>query len=258
MNDDMIPVGKATNIIGKRYGKLTVLYRVKPPKTTTTKKPKSFWKCQCDCGNLCIVPIDRLNSGNTKSCGCLSKQKASERFLIDMVGQKFGKLTVIERDLKNPHVQGTYWFCQCECGNPNFESVNGVRLRQGKKIQCSLCQPRSKGEEQIKEILLNNNISFVQEKTFDDCRFPETNRLARFDFYVNNQYLIEFDGRQHIEETSGKCKNWWGLEYNRLHDSYKNQYCQEHDIPLIRIPYSKINFIKLEDLILETTKYRKI
>ena len=36
--NDMIPVGKATNIIGKRYGKLVVLYRVEPPKTITTKK----------------------------------------------------------------------------------------------------------------------------------------------------------------------------------------------------------------------------
>ena len=43
--NDMIPVGKATNIIGKQYGKLVVLYRVEPPKTITTKKPKSFWKC---------------------------------------------------------------------------------------------------------------------------------------------------------------------------------------------------------------------
>ena len=55
--------------------------------------------------------------------------------------------------------------------------------------------PRSKGEEQIKEILLANKISFIQEKSFDDCRFPDTNRLARFDFFVENKYLIEFDGR---------------------------------------------------------------
>lgn len=60
----------------------------------------------------------------------------------------------------------------------------------------------------IKEILLENNIPFEQEKTFDNCRFPDTNKKARFDFYVNNTYLIEFDGRQHIEPTTGDKSNW--------------------------------------------------
>ena len=55
--------------------------------------------------------------------------------------------------------------------------------------------PRSKGEETIKNILLKNNILFEQEKTFEDCRFPKTNRKARFDFFVENKYIIEFDGR---------------------------------------------------------------
>ena len=148
--------------------------------------------------------------------------------------------------------------CKCDCGNPQLESVSGDRLRNGSKTQCSLCMPRSKGEEQIKEILLANKISFIQEKSFDDCRFPDTNRLARFDFFVGNKYLIEFDGRQHIEETTGNRSNWWSLSYVQGHDKIKNDYCQLNNIPLIRIPYSKINFIKIEDLKLETTKYRVV
>lgn len=256
--NDMIPIGKATNIIGKRYGKLVVLYRVEPPKTITTKKPKSFWKCQCDCGNLCVVSIDRLNNGSTQSCGCISREKASERFMIDMVGQKYGKLTVIERDPQKSNSGRVHWLCKCDCGNKKLESIDGMKLRQGKKLQCSLCQPRSKGEEQIRDILTINNISFIQEKSFDDCRFPDTKRLARFDFYVNEQYIIEFDGRQHIEPTTGSKANWWSLEYVQGHDKIKNDYCKENNIPLIRIPYTKVNFIKLEDLLLETTKYRKI
>ena len=34
--------------------------------------------------------------------------------LIDFTGQRFGKLVVIERDFTKT---GTYWICQCDCGN---------------------------------------------------------------------------------------------------------------------------------------------
>lgn len=52
----------------------------------------------------------------------------------------------------------------------------------------------SKGEFTILNLLEDANISFVREASFDTCRFADTNKLARFDFYVNNTYLIEFDG----------------------------------------------------------------
>lgn len=35
--------------------------------------------------------------------------------LINLIGQKFGRLTVIERDYSKKN--GTYWLCQCDCGN---------------------------------------------------------------------------------------------------------------------------------------------
>lgn len=35
--------------------------------------------------------------------------------LIDLTGQRFGKLTVLKRDYSKKG--GTYWICQCDCGN---------------------------------------------------------------------------------------------------------------------------------------------
>ena len=239
------------DITNQQFGRLTAKYP-----TNKRDNGKIIWVCECECGNTIEVPVDRLTCNITQSCGCLSKEKTSERFGIDMIGQKVGKLTVIKRDENPPNKKRIYWLCKCDCGNSDLISVSGIDLRNGKKIQCPLCRPRSKGEEQIKEILLINNISFIQEKSFEDCRFPDTNRLARFDFFVENKYLIEFDGRQHIEETSGDCSNWWSLSYVQAHDKIKNDYCQLNNIPLIRIPYSKINFIKIEDLLLDSTKYR--
>ena len=35
------------------------------------------WLCKCDCGNIVKVKTAALRNGNTKSCGCLQKEKAS-------------------------------------------------------------------------------------------------------------------------------------------------------------------------------------
>lgn len=61
---------KKIDITGKRYGKLLVI------KESDKRVGASgvFWECLCDCGNTVIKATGRLNSGNTKSCGCLSKE----------------------------------------------------------------------------------------------------------------------------------------------------------------------------------------
>jgi len=60
--------------------------------------------------------------------------------------------------------------------------------------RCKNCHISSRGEEKIKNLLIENNIEFTTEKTFETCRFENTHALARFDFFVDNQYIIEFDG----------------------------------------------------------------
>lgn len=32
---------------------------------------KTYWKCLCDCGNVCYYSCGNLRSGNNRSCGCL-------------------------------------------------------------------------------------------------------------------------------------------------------------------------------------------
>lgn len=55
------------DIIGKKFGKLTVL------KFLGFIKTKSIYECLCDCGNIKIVKRNSLVSEHTKSCGCLEK-----------------------------------------------------------------------------------------------------------------------------------------------------------------------------------------
>ena len=55
------------DLTGKKFGKLTVLGLAKE----TSRK--TFWVCQCECGNCKTVRSDSLQDGTTKSCGCLKK-----------------------------------------------------------------------------------------------------------------------------------------------------------------------------------------
>lgn len=54
--------------------------------------------------------------------------------LINEVGNKYGKLTVLERAENSNGGKEAHWKCKCECGN--YVIVNGVNLRSGNTKSC--------------------------------------------------------------------------------------------------------------------------
>ena len=98
---------------------------------------------------------------------------------------------------------------------------------------CPNCN-RSKGENKIKQWLIEHNIIFEPQKRFNNCKDVFS---LPFDFYLPTvNKCIEYDGRQHFQATDyfGGQK---GLEYIQRHDRIKNEYCENNNIPLLRIPY---------------------
>lgn len=53
---------------------------------------------------------------------------------IELTGQRFGRLTVIERDTSRPKSGGVFWLCKCDCGNAT--SVRSKDLRRGFTKSC--------------------------------------------------------------------------------------------------------------------------
>lgn len=53
--------------------------------------------------------------------------------LIDLTGQRFGRLTVVARDYTDRN-RNIYWKCQCDCGNEC--SVRGSHLKSGQTRSC--------------------------------------------------------------------------------------------------------------------------
>lgn len=113
---------------------------------------------------------------------------------------------------------------------------------------CYYCGKESRGEKEVKGLLVKNNIEFKSQFIFDDCR--DKNPLP-FDFAIlsNNEVkgLIEYDGEFHYEPgrfSSDKSKNIKKFKRTKYHDSIKNQYCKNNKIPLLRIPYWEFDNIE--------------
>ena len=122
------------DMIGKKFGKLTVI-----KKTSATKNGSIVWECECACGKTRLATSRELNSGSVKSCGCLRKER------YDLVGQKFGKLTVIKSETLGSH---RTFLCKCDCGNEI--SVRGDSLRRGKTVSCGCAKSSESKIESLK------------------------------------------------------------------------------------------------------------
>jgi hypothetical protein len=114
-------------------------------------------------------------------------KKTSE---IDLANKKFGLWSVLYKTNKRDKGGNIYWHCKCECGIER--DVLSTSLRNGTSLSCGAHKNISKGNEKIKEILTEANISFEAEKKFNTCK---DKKELPFDFYVNNEYLIEYDGQ---------------------------------------------------------------
>lgn len=209
------------DLSGQRFGRLIVLKKGKKDKAS-----HQFWICKCDCGNIVEINSDHLRRGKTQSCGCLHSEICHKTLFKDVTGQKFGKLTVLNYEIREGK---TYCFCHCDCGNEVW--VAKKNLINGHTQSCG-CISNSIGEANIQKILQNNAIKICKEYIFKDL----PNR--RFDFYLPEyNRLIEFDGLQHFKFENTWHKTEAEFKKAQLRDKEKNEYALAYNIPLVRIPY---------------------
>lgn len=65
---------KEIDLIGERFGRLTVVYR-----DYGKQQKKTYYYCVCDCGNEKSIRADALRSGRTQSCGCYHGDTGSKK-----------------------------------------------------------------------------------------------------------------------------------------------------------------------------------
>jgi hypothetical protein len=116
---------------------------------------------------------------------------------------------------------------------------------------CPCCNV-SKGEEAIRNLLIDLKIPFRAENTFPDRKFDKNNAL-RDDFAILNSEkqviaTIEYNGEQHYRplDFSGHNPERATIEFKKIQarDKTKTKYLQEHNIPQLIIPYWEFNNIE--------------
>lgn len=236
-------------MIGKRSGKLTVV-SFDCYKTNANGERTAYYWCQCDCGSpLVSISGRKINDKHTKSCGCLHQESMYKLNAKDITGIRFGKLVACNQTDMRDASGGIIWECKCDCGNTHYASIN--TLQHGDVMSCGCL--KSIGEFNIMTILNNHHIIYIHDRPYFDDLINDYGNKLRYDFILINEYespyrLIEFDGPQHDKQT-----NFFGgqeiFDRQKHHDDLKNQYALLHNIPLVRIPYSKRDTITFEDLL---------
>lgn len=97
---------------GDIYGQLTVIDRGEDYHTPGGQR-QPRWDCRCACGKIVSIIAGNLRAGRHVSCGC------SKRNRVNLIGQTFGRLTVIERADGYTSPKGStasLWVCECICG----------------------------------------------------------------------------------------------------------------------------------------------
>lgn len=92
--------------------------------------------------------------------------------LIDLIGQKFNRLTVIKRLPNYRH--DTMWECRCDCGKIN--KVKGNDLRKGHTKSCG-CLRR---EESVKHKLCGTRLYHIWAGIKQRCENPQNPAYERY------------------------------------------------------------------------------
>ena len=126
-------MGKFQDLSGMKFGKLTVVEK----DLERSKKSATYWKCQCECGNITSVFSGNLKSGKTTTCGCGTSKAVKDRhekFREDNIGKRFGRLIILSYDEENSKDGRAKYICQCDCGN--IKTIKWENLQKGDTTSC--------------------------------------------------------------------------------------------------------------------------
>ena len=188
-------------------------------------------KLECPNGHYHEIRLDSFQNGSgCKQC-MINKMKNDNEHVLKMLRDK-GYQPISE-------YTGSKNKMRFRCINGHeFESTYS-NIMNGYGV-CHICEG-TVGEQRISNFLISNNISFITQHRFNDCKYQNT---LPFDFYLPDYNLcIEFDGELHYKSV--ECFGGdLGLVECKIRDDVKTKYCIDNNIKLIRIPYWDKNNIE--------------
>ena len=162
------------DLTGKRFGRLVVLERAENA-VAKNGVSRVMWRCKCDCGNECERSSGNLKAAVEASCGCRRSELIHKYKFEDLTGQRFGRLTVIERA---PSKNITRWKCHCDCGNDIVTTANN--LKRGHTTSCGCFREENRPNLKYKHGLKKSRIYEVWSKIKDRCCNEKNKSYPRY------------------------------------------------------------------------------
>lgn len=165
------------NVIGNKYGRITVIEEVERDKYNHRKV---MGQCSCD-GNIKEYFLCSLRKLSTFSCGCYHKEILKGKELV--IGNKYGRLTVTEEvDMIN---NDRRVIAKCECGN--IKEYFLCSLKSGRTKSCGCYR-----------------IDCFPLWTFDKQKYQE-----KHPFFCEVEEIRDCEYEPGIEVRCKKCGEWF-------------------------------------------------
>lgn len=224
-------------------------------------KTRLIITCICnECGQRYDVRWETLQRqkyrGLCTSCAH-RKSSAYKALCVNQIVQRFGDegFTVITPINKiKPRGKRSVYFTPVEIMNKygdiyttncnNFCSrIDYYRELANCDKRNEMLQCESRLEYKVRCFLQEYNIPYKQEFRFMDCRGKKYPLPFDFCLYydTDNKLLIEVQGAQHFRESAWFHKGHESFKTLQKHDRTKLYYCQKNHIPLLVLPYNKID-----------------
>lgn len=223
---------RAKNLVGKRFGRLTVLERAEDK-----RYDKGYmvvrWKCRCDCGNVVIKTSQGLLCGKSKSCGCLRKDIGNKPFAYnigEVIETKYSEFSVLEQlrtKRESSNILDKKYLCCCNfCGEKQEILEHTLKVGLG---SCRACSDKySYPAKFFYWFLKQTDIEFDTEYS------PEWLGRYRFDFHFirnSREYIVEVDGSQHYTHGHKRLT----VDEVKEIDRKKESIAFEHGLIVIRL-----------------------
>lgn len=201
--------------------------------TTEYKNKKQILEFKCDNDHINNISFDSFYHAGNGCSICSQSKKHTITGINDIFSAEGYALLSTEYENNKQYLK-----YKCPNGHKHETKLNTFLCGH----RCPTCN-EPKGERLARLYLDKINFNYTTQKTFSNCRFKN---LLKFDLYVNDSFIIEFDGQQHFQSI----EYFGGIEKYKKQvtkDIKKNLFCAVSNIPLLRISYKEIN--KVHDII---------
>lgn len=218
---------------------------------TFVRNTHTYYHIKCkNCGHERTGTLNNIITH--LDCGCIThvyRKRTSEEFIQELNSYHNNEFELVGEYIDQLH---KVLLKHVPCGI--IWSVRPSDIIHGRS-HCPKCRTKeSQGEQRIRQWLEIHDISYIQQA-------PLKNSKQRFDFFLPDLNLaIEYNGRQHYHYTEFFHKTYDGFLQYQERDRRKEQYCQQHNIDLLIIPYTQDNDIEkiIEKYLSSTTKVGQV